>query len=107
MNNIFSMRYKGPTAGDCMAPYYVDFKKVSTVREFIEAVLKNTEEWGYIGICSKDNIFGSPNNEFRYGKADISNDIEKYLDSIIIGATAHGGWSRMDYLLEVENERTV
>lgn len=102
--DIFTLRYKGPTGGDCTAPYYVDLKGTPTVRDFINAVLDDKSEWGYIGIYNKNSIFGTPNIEFRYGETKISDEMEEYLDKIIIDAVASGGWSRMDYILVLKKK---
>lgn len=98
-SDVFELRYKGPTFGDCTAPYYVILKGSPTVKEFIDAVLEDKSEWGYIGIYNKGSIFGFPNIEFRHGETNITEEMKKYLNLIVVEATAHGGWSRMDYIL--------
>lgn len=94
-NTVFTKKSIGSIGGDCTSRYAVKLRKKATVREFIEAVLSNKQEWGNI------SIFGGPGIWFRYGQVEISSNMEKLLDKRIKGASASGGWSRMDYVLEV------
>lgn len=98
--DVFELRYKGPTGGDETAPYYVDLKKVSTLDVFIDAVLKDKREWGSINIYNKERTINCSIN-YQYGKAHIPEKVKEYLNTIVIKANAIGGWSRMDYMLEI------
>lgn len=73
-----------------------------TVNMFIEEVLK-TKDWGYIGIYNlkERSVFGKPNIEYSHGKLKNENFEQSILDSKIKNIRASGGWSRMDYLLEL------
>lgn len=108
---MFRLIKKGKERGDCTAPYEVELDKEYTVLEFIQTVLSNNpNEWGYIGIKSNDKdgiIFGKPKCEYSYGK--ILGGIEtlpllflEFLNDKVLSVSADGGWSRMDYLLEVQ-----
>ena len=92
----FELRPTGPIAGDCTVPYDVVFPDGCTVREFIEAVLTR-DEWGYISI---NNYVNGPRCEYKYDKllTPLSHAI---LDMPIKSATASGGWTRMDYVLDI------
>ena len=100
----------GPERGDCTAPYSIQFiNEEYTVKTFVEAILKNTREWGTIGIyvpigkreTITDAIKGKPYIEYRWGEqeGEFPTDI---LDKKVIGASGDGGWSSMDYLLMLE-----
>ena len=94
---LFELRAEGPEGGDCTMPYSVVFHKECTVREFIDEILKQNE-WGYVIIGS---YFDGPQIGYRRDKiisGDFSQDI---LNSKIKTATAHGGWTRMDYMLDI------
>lgn len=101
---MFKLIENGPERGDCTAPYKVMFYKSYTVSEFIYEILKNrSSDWGYIGIYSPGDIFGNPRCAYRYGKVDIDLPAE-YMNKEIISAMADGGWSRMDYILQVKGD---
>ena len=96
---LFELRVAGPTAGDCTTPYYVEFYGECTVREFINEVVKQNEcEWGYVIIGS---YYDGPRIEYTYGKIVSSVFSQDILDAKIKNATASGGWTRMDYLLDI------
>jgi len=94
---LFDLREAGPTAGDCTAPYDVTFHRECTVQEFIDEVLKQ-REWGFINICDCHN---SSNIYYENDKIVSGNFDTDLLNARIKKATAHGGWSRMDYWLDI------
>lgn len=101
---MFELRYVGPTGSDCTAPYDVILNGEYTVAEFIKDALLRPREWGYIGIRNnrvRYAIFGDPNCAYSDGKL-LSNLPDEYLTRKVISATASGGWSRMDFLLTLE-----
>ncbi len=82
------------TFGDCTALYSVEMTKPYTVGEFIKEVLKR-KEWGYIETDDGDKC------EYK-GSKILSTDIpDETLSKPVIKARAHGGWSRMDYVLDI------
>jgi hypothetical protein len=88
------------TFGDCTALYSVEMDKPYTVKEFIKQVLKR-KEWGYIGIEDNDSIFGEPKCEYK-GKTIITENLpEEILSQPVVKVRASGGWSRMDYIIEI------
>lgn len=91
---LFELHASGPTAGDCTAPYDVVFRNECTVREFINEVLQK-HEWGFIRISD------GPGIEYKYDKITYGGFGPNILDSKINKATAHGGWTRMDYVLDI------
>lgn len=92
----------GAVSSDCCAPYTVRVNKSPmTVEDFIATVIEeNPHEWGYIGIKNGNAIFGDPRMEYDCGKYD-SSSMESVKNAIVKKAKASGGWSRMDYLLEI------
>ena len=97
----FNFKCVGETGGDCITPYKLVFDKPITVKEFIDEVLKR-EEWGYIGIYKPGTIFGDPCCEYK--KAKLLNHLPKeILNKPIASANASGGWTRMDYILNLKN----
>lgn len=104
MGNVFSKTQSAPSGGDCTAPYSVTLHRDTTVREFIEAVLENKNEWGYIKVFEEKpkSMFNSDLIvSFRYGKLKNRLTENKLLDKKVKRASASGGWSRMDYCLYV------
>ena len=97
----------GRTSGDETTPYIVTDYKAKTVREFIDEVITNTNEWGYIAV--KKSGFGfitSPKCEYRYGKL-LSELPTELLDLEIRKIESCGGWSRMDYLIWDSNNKDL
>ena len=92
------------TSSDCTQCYDVELDGSYTVEEFIHEVLdKRSDEWGYIRVKekrNKSNLYGLPASENRYGS--ILTDLpEKYMNEIVKSVKADGGWSAMDYVLQV------
>ena len=97
------MVQSGSERGDCTAPYDVIIIEGGTVNDFIDMVLSNKEEWGYIGIKYRDTFIGEPHMEYRHGRA-LSNGLKAYGGRVVTKVQADGGWSRMDYVLEVKEQ---
>lgn len=96
----FEFRASGPESGDCTTPYEIVFMEECTVREFIDAVLKR-HEWGTIAI---GDWFNGPRIAYVYDviKSGVfSHDI---LDAKIKSATSNGGWSHMNYVIQLFSE---
>lgn len=92
-----------PTGGDCCAGYRIDLDKEYTVESFINTVLsERTNEWGDIGIRSKGKAYGIPQCCYRYGKIATNSLPKEVLSKGISNVSASGGWTRMDYILELQ-----
>ena len=88
----------GRTMSDETTPFAVSDYNAKTIVEFINEVLENKSEWGYIEV--KDEPAGEfhlcTHIEYRHGELlDEIPDAWQY--RIIKEITACGGWSRMDY----------
>lgn len=116
IDDLFTVRRCGPERGDCTAPYVVIFSNINphpTVKEFLDSVISNKREWGEILITPDPNctnvwsLIGKKRDilDYKWGEWGKQYDIflEKYSDQTIVSATADGGWSRMDYILLLEN----
>lgn len=94
-------RRVGPERGDCTAPYSVTKYKATTVKEFIDEVIKEyPEEWGYFSINS-DIVLNENTCEYRYGSLLSDFPDKSVLDKKIEYVDSSGGWSRMDYIIHV------
>lgn len=94
MSNLIFIRKAGPF-GDCTYFYELKFNEKMTVKEFIKEVLSRKGEWGYINI-------GRRRLEYRYGNL-LSGYWEDIKDREIVPISASGGWSSMDYKLNLTN----
>ena len=99
MNEKFSLIYTGGPYGDETCSYVGYLNQPLTVREFIDAVFEqHSDEWGTI------HIFDDTYLDYRYGEIKyISSQFNEYLDKKIKSFTAHGGWTLMDYNLDMED----
>ena len=94
----------GRTRGDETTPYSVSDYESTTVGEFINEVLKKRpNEWGYIQVYHKDAgfLFSPQVCEYSDGKI-VKSDHPELLDRKIQKIDACGGWTRMDYMVFVE-----
>lgn len=88
------------TRGDCTASYNVTDYKSTTVGEFIDEVLKEfPSEWGEFRD-EYDNQIAKYNN----GTIVATNfSAVRLIDRRIVKIVGDGGWSRMDYLITIED----
>lgn len=102
---MFKLIQNTPVGGDCTCGYDVKLDREYTIEEFINTVLKNyANEWGIFEVKRGSNTIDS--FEYSYGKlASESNNV--YQDYKIKEVYASGGWSRMDYVLYLEEEKNL
>lgn len=103
---MFSLTRTTPVGGDCTAGYRVNLDKEYTLQEFIDAVLTNKNEWGWIKIAKRDcAMYNYPSFGYRYGEiqteANIPESVYAYKVKSVISS---GGWTRMDYIVTLEKE---
>lgn len=82
-----------PTGGDCTAGYKLILSEKVTVADVVAKAL-SSGEWGSIQV-------GGEKIEYKRGEIIGSNFSDKLLSSTIISGRASGGWSLMDYYLEL------
>lgn len=98
MEKQIKLLYKDGPFGDCTSQYEVTFPSNITVSKFIELVIKeNPKEWGDFGV-----YWNWPIAKYRDGKLFASVEFDEYKDMKILRVQAHGGWSRMDYIIDPE-----
>lgn len=73
--------------------YKVKFTGQTTVREFIEKILKKNE-WGCVSIDGTKSSMWYQGTEI-----ESSTNMEEVMDRVIQTGSANGGWTRMDYRL--------
>lgn len=115
---LFTIKSTGPMRRDCTQPFDVVFSYNNlhpTVKEFVNYVISNDQEWGEICIAPDAqhanpwSIIGHriPHGSIDYKWGEVLESIgtnypeflEKYGSATIVSAKADGGWSRMDYVL--------
>lgn len=102
-NSSIKWHHAGGPYGDETSRYDLEFIKPYTVQELIDEVLKDVREWGYIGIYTEGTTFGEPVCEYSHGKLITPNLPDEYLNKKIVKCKASGGWTRMDYLIYLED----
>lgn len=102
---MFELLQNTPVGGDCTCGYDVKLDREYTIEEFINTVLKKyANEWGIFEVKRGSNAIDS--FEYSYGKlASEPNNV--YQDCKIKEVYASGGWSRMDYVLYLEEEKNL
>lgn len=96
--------------GDCTASYVVEIKTQDmTVKEFLDIILKEmSSDWGEIKFYSNDLlryydvILIYKHGEILTAPAIYEQLINGIEEKKIIGITADGGWTRMDYVVTLE-----
>lgn len=98
MNKI-QFKYVAGPFGDETSRYDITFPDMKVI-DFIATVIKEKPgEWGYINLNSVG--YNSRIAEYRHGVILSMTDDADLLNTTITcnEAWAHGGWSRMDYVL--------
>lgn len=95
----------GGPYGDCTAAFAVELNRECTFRELIDLILTRNE-WGYIGKDDPREVFGYPRVEYHgellYEYTWKGSFNESDYKRKVMSVKAHGGWSRMDYLITFE-----
>ena len=117
MKELLKYRGMGPVGGDETGEIYFDLVEKCTVKELCDYIVANDRDWGYIGLERKrgpdgyfhGSLFGEPNIAYFHGKYVDGgrnpiefNFSEEIANKTVKSVRAHGGWSRLDYLLTVE-----
>ena len=91
------MIHTGGPYGDCCSSYHFRLNREMTFDDFVNLIIETfPREWGDI---RGGRVWGPVLCEYKHGRI-------VYLDVSVIGKTiktegmAHGGWSRMDYVVD-------
>lgn len=95
-----SFKQLRPAGGDCCAPYEVILNRECTLREFVDCIIKNEREWGFVRV---ESWFDGNELEYRYGKILRSEFTDAELQSTIKTVVSNGGWSCMDYVVRLKS----
>ena len=102
MTKSIELHYIDGPFGDSTSAYSVSTKDPMTIEQFINTVItENPNEWGSFTLKYNNHICDYSRGIKFIQNLDFYNKIKNY---IIAYATAHGGWSLMDYNLIV-NEK--
>ena len=110
---MFELKMSEPMNSAEEAPFDVTLDKEYTVKEFIDAVMTKTDEWGCITVTtdplpSMSWLLKCPRCEYKYGKTvtakknDLFTTAPELLSKTVVSVSAKGGWTRMDYVLYVK-----
>ena len=98
MEKQIKLIHKAGPFSDCSSHYEVTFPQDITVGEFIKLVVKEKpKEWGEFGI-----YWNYPLAKYRDGKLYTAVTLDEYRDMKVLRVQSHGGWSRMDYIIDPE-----
>ena len=97
-NNLYEPIHTSDN-GDATSNYKIRVKREFTVRELVKDVLNNKTEWGSIYAGER---FYDPFIEYSHGKLVTKNFSEDILNRIVVGGWMNGGWSAMNYHLELK-----
>ena len=98
MSNKLQMICTGGPYGDCTSSYKFTMPKQMTLKEFAE-MIADGKEWGAIRTTNRVVLVDyNRNKEIKYRDNADPNAILK------LEGTAHGGWSLMDYFVEIDRE---
>lgn len=98
MTTIELTQTKGPFGDECSLYSFTPKSEHLTLQDLIADARRTTGDWGYIEVSFAGTKFTL---EYRHGQV-ISSDIPEGLyEKEITGGTAYGGWSRMDYMVEI------
>lgn len=108
--NIFKIVKHGPCGGDQCSPYHIEVSPSATVKDVIEDILSNKNEWGSIRIERENWRDNDHEIKYKHGKLlkDTMSKEEKYfwnnlLDWKVVSMRGHGGWSNSDYWLTIQS----
>jgi len=98
IENINLVQTAGPFGDECCTYTFTTTKEHYTIQDLIGAARRNTPEWGYIEV-----VYGGEEYklEYRHGQIISNGIIESLYGKEFTEGTAYGGWSRMDYRVEI------
>lgn len=101
---VFTLKVASDEHGDGSSDYNVTLNGNVTVKEFVEAVLKRTSEWGNVDIRDRDGLEFKPSYSVEYKDGEVTEGSygEEIANVKVIKAKAWGGYSNMNYLIRCE-----
>ena len=93
------LKYKGGPYGDECSDYEFNTSTIMTFKDFVETIAADKKEWVYI----KTSYFGDPLAEYSHG--EITYYTDKLGSFVTPQGSASGGWSRMDYIINLVQRR--
>lgn len=101
---VFTLKVAGDEYGDGSSDYDVTLSRDVTVKEFVEAVLKRTSEWGEVDIRDREGFKFKPNYSVEYKDGEITEGSygEEIANVRVTEVKAWGGYSYMSYLIRCE-----
>ena len=94
----------GGPYGDSMCSYDVQLDREYTVKEFMEAVLKEKpKEWGELVVTTDFKyMYSKQQDTCEYTHGEIKKHFKKAetAGQTIAEVKAHGGWSSMNYFIK-------
>jgi hypothetical protein len=100
MSNKLIMNCIGGPYGDCTAAYEFIMTEQMTLKEFAEMVAADKEEWGAIRKGGSGVILAEYDRSGEIKYRDYA-DPNAILET---KGTAHGGWSLMDYHVNIDKD---
>lgn len=104
MKKDFELVYKSGPHGDQCTSYSIKFNKPITLSEFLSQLDSN--EWGSVEArtINTSKVSGYDKIKIVYHNGtitEISPFADPYMNAIIKSGSANGGWSSMNYYLEL------
>lgn len=106
---MFRLEQRGKERSDCTTSYNVVMEKNYTLREFVDAIMSKTDQFGdfavfvgNLGFLERDSVI---HGWYRCGfvrQESLPELTEELARSMVLEAVADGGWGRMDYRVLVE-----
>ena len=99
---MFKLKQNTPTSGDCTAGYAVEMELPYTLEKFISEILTRGE-WGYIHTNSPSDAQAQKEvRNCEYKRTELLSAFgPERLSRAVKSARASGGYSRMDYEIEL------
>ena len=85
--------------GDATSIYDVKINGDMTVKELIDRVLSDKEEWGYIEVDDRRKF------EYRYGKVISNKFTKEELNYVVKNMIWSGGYTRSDYIIFKDKQK--
>lgn len=89
----------GPFGDGCSIYSFIPKAEHLTIREFVEDVLSDTRNWGCIRIPFKGASYYVEYSDGCVVSGEFPSDL---YDEAVTGGSAYGGWSRMDYFVDID-----